>query len=62
MALVRCSICDAVFESTESTSMPFCSPRCRRIDLGRWLDEGYSLPIERQEESPDEGRANGHDS
>ena len=42
--------------------MPFCSPRCRRIDLGRWLDEGYSLPIERQEESPDQGRANGHDS
>jgi len=24
--------------------MPFCSERCRTIDLGRWLDEGYSLP------------------
>lgn len=24
--------------------MPFCSDRCKTIDLGRWLDEGYSLP------------------
>lgn len=30
--------------------MPFCSDRCRRIDLGRWLDEGYSLPIEPERE------------
>jgi hypothetical protein len=27
--------------------MPFCSPRCRQIDLARWLGEEYSLPIER---------------
>jgi uncharacterized protein len=24
--------------------MPFCSERCRSIDLNRWLDESYSLP------------------
>jgi endogenous inhibitor of DNA gyrase (YacG/DUF329 family) len=23
---------------------PFCSPRCRLIDLGRWLGEDYRLP------------------
>ncbi len=23
---------------------PFCSPRCRLIDLGRWLGENYRLP------------------
>lgn len=23
---------------------PFCSPRCRRIDLNRWLSDGYVLP------------------
>jgi endogenous inhibitor of DNA gyrase (YacG/DUF329 family) len=28
--------------------MPFCSDRCRQIDLGRWLDEGYSVPVERE--------------
>ncbi|VTS03913.1 dna gyrase inhibitor : DNA gyrase inhibitor YacG OS=Cystobacter violaceus Cb vi76 GN=yacG PE=3 SV=1: DUF329 [Tuwongella immobilis] len=23
---------------------PFCSKRCRTIDLGRWLDEAYRVP------------------
>jgi len=31
--------------------MPFCGPRCRRIDLQRWLDEAYGLPYE-ADESP----------
>ena len=30
--------------------MPFCSERCRQIDLGRWLDEGYGLPWERPDD------------
>jgi hypothetical protein len=25
---------------------PFCSRRCRTIDLGRWLGEEYRLPAE----------------
>ncbi len=53
MSQVRCPICNARFESTESPAMPFCSERCRQIDLGRWLDEGYGLPIE-PERDPDE--------
>jgi endogenous inhibitor of DNA gyrase (YacG/DUF329 family) len=24
--------------------MPFCSPRCRLIDLGMWADEEYRIP------------------
>ena len=23
---------------------PFCSPRCRLVDLGRWLGEEYRIP------------------
>lgn len=23
---------------------PFCSARCRDIDLGRWLDGAYAVP------------------
>ena len=30
--------------------MPFCSQRCRLIDLGRWLDERYGLEAEPKEE------------
>jgi len=41
--------------------MPFCSDRCRLIDLGRWLDEKQGLPIERAED-PDGEHNNGHRS
>lgn len=35
--------------------MPFCSKRCRLIDLGRWLGEKYAVPEEPGEaEEPDE--------
>ena len=25
---------------------PFCSARCRRVDLNRWLSNGYAIPGE----------------
>jgi endogenous inhibitor of DNA gyrase (YacG/DUF329 family) len=34
---------------------PFCSPRCRLIDLGRWIGEAYRLPAETEGESSGEG-------
>ncbi|HJK99338.1 MAG TPA: DNA gyrase inhibitor YacG [Polyangiaceae bacterium LLY-WYZ-14_1] len=50
----RCPTCDAEVRrpprtttsssSTTGSVYPFCSQRCRVIDLGRWLDEGYRLP------------------
>jgi endogenous inhibitor of DNA gyrase (YacG/DUF329 family) len=52
--MLRCPICDRTFEPAETTAMPFCSQRCRQIDLGRWLREVYSVPVQRQ---PDEGDA-----
>ncbi len=61
MPLIRCPICDKSFQSEQATSLPFCSDRCRSIDLGRWLDERYTLPSERAEdpdsESDESGRA-----
>ena len=32
----KCPICSKPVES-DSASFPFCSPRCRQVDLGRWL-------------------------
>jgi uncharacterized protein len=54
--MLRCAICERQFDPAQSSAMPFCSERCRQIDLGRWLREIYSVPIERDpdEESPDE--------
>jgi endogenous inhibitor of DNA gyrase (YacG/DUF329 family) len=34
----------------EWSSFPFCSPRCKTIDLGRWLGETYRIPAEESEE------------
>lgn len=40
----RCPVCDASVDLATTPTMPFCSDRCRLIDLGRWLDESYSVP------------------
>jgi len=28
-------------------AFPFCSHRCRLLDLGRWMDGAYRIPGER---------------
>ncbi len=58
--LPRCPFCDAPVDPVTMT-MPFCSVRCKQLDLGRWLDERYTLPIEREsddDERPDLPRPN----
>jgi hypothetical protein len=50
MALMLCPTCARRFESQTTTAMPFCSERCRLIDLGRWLTEEQRLPIEPEDE------------
>ncbi|MGW8257770.1 MAG: DNA gyrase inhibitor YacG, partial [Thermoguttaceae bacterium] len=46
MPLLRCPVCNKSFEYVKVDTMPFCSERCRQIDLGRWLDERYGLLYE----------------
>jgi endogenous inhibitor of DNA gyrase (YacG/DUF329 family) len=31
-------------------AFPFCSDRCRLIDLGRWLDGKYQIPVVEEDE------------
>lgn len=50
MATLHCPTCGRSFEKSATTPLPFCSPRCRQVDLGRWLGESYSLPIYRFDE------------
>ncbi len=42
---MRCPVCKNEFEPTGQAATPFCSERCREIDLGRWLGESYTLPV-----------------
>ena len=53
----RCPVCDASVDLQRTPTVPFCSDRCRLIDLGRWLDESYSVPTSRkddEDESPED--------
>lgn len=59
MATMRCSICKKQFDPEKSTSMPFCSPRCKQIDLGRWLNEDYGMRADPGDEGVD-GEVEGH--
>ena len=33
-----------------SPHTPFCSRRCARIDLGKWLNEDYAIPSDLDDE------------
>lgn len=46
---VVCPHCQKKFEYFNSASRPFCSERCRLVDLGTWLNEGYNIPITAEE-------------
>lgn len=48
---LRCPICKKPVKSTDA-EFPFCSERCRVIDLGKWASGGYviSSPVTDAEE------------
>jgi endogenous inhibitor of DNA gyrase (YacG/DUF329 family) len=51
-AKVRCPICKKEVTST-APDFPFCSERCRTVDLGRWASGAYviSSPVPDAEDS-----------
>lgn len=53
---VKCPYCgkDAVFAAT-NPYRPFCSERCKTIDLGAWADESYRVPAQNSSSYQDEG-------
>lgn len=55
---MRCPICKKeVPDAAEKrpTTYPFCSERCKLVDLGRWLSGRYQIPVEDQPAPPDPG-------
>jgi endogenous inhibitor of DNA gyrase (YacG/DUF329 family) len=40
---LQCPICKKAVKNTDP-EFPFCSPRCRTIDLGKWASGGYVIP------------------
>ena len=49
----KCPICRKATDSESSPDFPFCSERCRLLDLGNWASEKYvvSEPVMDESES-----------
>ena len=42
----RCAVCKTPIPRPKPGEMgdfPFCSQRCKSVDLGHWLDDGYVI-------------------
>lgn len=49
---IKCPHCGHLaFYNLDNPFRPFCSERCRLIDLGQWADGKYSIPAEEQNSS-----------
>ena len=44
---VPCPVCK---KPSSQAHHPFCSGRCRDIDLNRWLSDGYVIPVKAGED------------
>jgi len=52
---VNCPRCGAqVRWSAENRFRPFCSERCKLIDLGDWAMERYRVPVEGEKNTQDD--------
>lgn len=50
---VRCPQCGAESVWDKANPFrPFCSERCKLIDLGAWASETYRVPIEEESSDP----------
>ena len=59
---VSCPVCKKKVLWKDNSFRPFCSDRCRLIDLGKWASDEYRIPGEKkdsagenaEEKNPDE--------
>lgn len=42
-----CPICGAEAKPRpDNRAFPFCNARCQTVDLGKWMNEEYRVPVE----------------
>jgi endogenous inhibitor of DNA gyrase (YacG/DUF329 family) len=51
---VKCPTCHRETEWKNNPHRPFCSDRCKLIDLGAWAEEKYRIPGSKRELEPDD--------
>lgn len=45
-AILKCAICGKLVDFFVPPVGPFCSDRCKMVDLGKWLGEDYKVSEE----------------
>jgi endogenous inhibitor of DNA gyrase (YacG/DUF329 family) len=50
MSEIKCPQCRKPTTWKDNPDRPFCSNRCRLIDLGQWADESYKIKGPSQQE------------
>ena len=56
--VVNCPACGMPVEwRPENRWRPFCSERCKQIDLGAWANEEYRVAVEEEPDEPSTGEA-----
>jgi hypothetical protein len=51
---VKCPVCKKEAAWEENPFRPFCSERCRLIDLGKWASDEYRIAGGGKTDSPEE--------
>ncbi|MGE0503763.1 MAG: DNA gyrase inhibitor YacG [Rhizobiaceae bacterium] len=44
--------CPECGRPTSRDAYPFCSARCKAVDLNRWLSGSYVIPVTESDETP----------
>jgi endogenous inhibitor of DNA gyrase (YacG/DUF329 family) len=58
---MRCPTCKKVVKEApaapgQRSYFPFCSERCKLVDLGKWLDGKYQIPVEHDDKDEQDDR------
>ena len=54
IALLRPKVpCPECGKPSQRRFYPFCSARCKNVDLNRWLTGAYAIPSDEDDEEPD---------
>ena len=63
---MQCPICQKPIDENElskpASTFPFCSDRCRLIDLGRWLSGKYQITTSKDEGEGSDWEHDQHES
>jgi uncharacterized protein len=59
---IKCPRCGEAAESGGNPYRPFCSERCKVVDLGNWISGNYRIPTKTAHEDEDGESLSGEDT